>query len=209
MKLAYLILAHDRATQFQRLVSALHHDHVEFFVHIDKKSSILPFQQGLSQRNITFLSQRQNVRWGRFEIVLATLQLMQAALSSRADYYILLSGADYPIKPNKYIQDFFAHANGEFITFTPVTPDGWKEAATRFERRYFSFLPLPLVQRWKQYLPKRSFIDGWTPYAGSQWWCLSRGCITYILDYLQRYPHVIRYFRDTWFPMNCSFKASC
>ena len=100
MKLAYLILAHKNPQLLRREIAALSSKDSTFFVHIDAKSNIDLFLL-LKAQNVFFLEPRIEVFWGEFSQVRAILALISAALASATnhDYFILLSGSDYPLQP--------------------------------------------------------------------------------------------------------------
>jgi hypothetical protein len=108
-KIAYLIVAHKNVQQLELLVESLSYDHNSVLIHIDKKSGLMkgPHLDCLKRmRNVTIISD-YNIHWGSFNIVKATLRLLNIAYSEgRHDYYILLSGQDLPIKSNEFIENF-------------------------------------------------------------------------------------------------------
>ena len=108
MKIAYLILAHNTPNHMQKLISSLSSDSSTFFIHIDKKSNIKDFNK-IVGNNITFTKSRISVFWGEFSQVEAILVLIRTAMSNaiKFDRFVLLSGADYPVKTFKYIEDLF------------------------------------------------------------------------------------------------------
>src|SRR4051794_14167084 len=111
MRIAYLILAHNNYAHLQRLIDALNEYDSGFYIHIDKKSE-LPEIKG---DNIIFIENRVKVYWSTFSEVQATLNLMEKAiLDTRNSYFVLLSGADYPVKSNNEIIRRLSHG-GEFI----------------------------------------------------------------------------------------------
>ena len=61
MKVSYLVLVHQKPFQLERLVCALMHPDVDFYIHVDKKADIKPFQQVLSGDRIHFISERVRV----------------------------------------------------------------------------------------------------------------------------------------------------
>ena len=98
MKIAYLILAHGSPKHLARLVAALSSNSATFFIHVDRKSDILPFA-AIQGQAIRFSDTRIPVYWGDFSQVEATLTLLRAALDCNAKFerFVLLSGADYPV----------------------------------------------------------------------------------------------------------------
>src|SRR5690349_20391962 len=102
MKIAYLIICNSNQKHLNRLLKALASDQADFFVHIDKKSKNV-FELP-SWPNIYKLANTVSVYWGGFSIVEATIRLMKEAKKTKNyDYYILLSGSDYPVRSNRYI----------------------------------------------------------------------------------------------------------
>src|SRR5882762_2525786 len=114
MKIAYLILGHNTPNHLGRLVRALDSPNAKIFIHIDRKSDISPFREKLTQNSVAFLEDRVNVHWGDFSDVEATIRLMKEALncSPESDYLALLSGSDYPLRSQQYIEDFFTRNHG-------------------------------------------------------------------------------------------------
>ncbi len=111
MKIAYLIVAHNNYEHLKRLITALDEHACRFYIHIDKKSP-LPH---LKADNIIFLQDRVNVHWSGFSMVRVTLNLLHRAIADENDYFVLISGADYPIQPNSYLYEKLKEG-GEYIT---------------------------------------------------------------------------------------------
>ena len=65
MKIAYMIAAHTDPVQLGKLVKSLEGPDVDFFVHIDKKCSITPFEQSLNGLDgVNFVKKRVCTNWG-------------------------------------------------------------------------------------------------------------------------------------------------
>lgn len=96
MSQAYLILCHTPPYHIATL--AKRHPNARFYVHYDAKSPInqLHFLQNLD--NVSILRNRIDVHWGGFSMILATLNLFQAALSHQQNqYFHLMSGNCVPL----------------------------------------------------------------------------------------------------------------
>jgi hypothetical protein len=204
MKVAYLILAHANPSMLKELVTAISKPKETVFVHIDKKSEMLPFEKLLAGQ-CTFIEQRENVSWGSFSTIRATLNLLQAASAAgQFDYYCLLSGCDYPIKPIQAFESYLAaHAGNEYISCRNMA-----ELPPKFRKRYTGFF---LFENRSGFLKKLNF--GITkihrlfykrkPYAnksiffGSQWWTLTGACIKYMVDFIAAHPDYMSYFKYT------------
>jgi len=203
MKVAYLIIAHNQPGLLARLVKILTCEWAYFFIHIDAKTELSPFQRRLDGcQNIMFVedAKRVNVQWGGFSQVQATLNLLDTALNFDNSFsrYTLLSGSDFPIKPLAVIRERFG-SNQEFMRIdrrlkqAPST-DSHSRAAQRY---YFMDLPLPRMI-------KLRFLSGWIPrrltsdiplYHGAQWWSLTGACIQHIMKFVQETPSYATFCR--------------
>ncbi|MCF7560037.1 beta-1,6-N-acetylglucosaminyltransferase [Sabulilitoribacter multivorans] len=130
MNLNYLILAHKNTTQVERLIKKLYTEKTQFYVHIDKAANIGLFKKELSSfSNIKFVDDenRINIIWGNISIVKATLQLIKMViLDERQGHCILLSGQDYPLKSNEFINHFFEkHKDVNFISSERITSESF------------------------------------------------------------------------------------
>src|SRR5690606_17787718 len=93
------------------------------FVHIDRKSSLEPFAEVERDEQVEVVEPRVSIAWGGFSMIEATRRLIERALAQPApfDRFVLLSGADYPLRSAAYIESFFAqHAGDEFINLVPM-----------------------------------------------------------------------------------------
>ena len=134
------------------------------------------------------------------------LILIQNALNApqEYDYYVLLSGSDYPLRSGRYIRDFLESNRGsEFISLVKMPAPGYPLSKIN-KLRYPSDRPvgrlatralakLGLAQR-----DHRKYLGGLEAYAGQAWWTLSRNAAEYIVDFARSKPHVEKYFRDAF-----------
>lgn len=122
MKIAYLITAYKDEKQLARLIEALMCEGTDFYIHIDKKVSDLPFKMEMEQlkhskeNSICFIEtpERVRVRWGGYSQIKAQLALIREMLQSKKNYdwCINLTGTDYPIMSNLEIKEFLEKQNG-------------------------------------------------------------------------------------------------
>ncbi len=132
MHLNYIILAHHQPEQLKRLINSLQTEIASFYIHIDKKTDIVPFRDALRGiQNIFILKDedRVDVIWGDISTIQATLNAMQRVIeTSSTGYCILLSGQDYPIKSIDYITSFFEeNSDTNFIGLMTVPNEKWPE----------------------------------------------------------------------------------
>ena len=72
----------------------------------------------MNTSNVYIVEDRVSVNWSGFSVVEATLKLMNMVrdTNKKYDYISLISGQDYPIKSNEYIETYFTENQGkEFI----------------------------------------------------------------------------------------------
>lgn len=206
MKIAHLILAHKDPAQLQRLLSALDHPQMDFFIHLDKKSDESSFRHLASQRGVHFISNRINVRWGCYSLVQAQLNGIKEILSTGGyDYINVLSAQDFPLRSAGNIFEFFATNKGtEFISSVAYDDDPawWDEAMHRVRRYNFQNWRIPGKYRlqfiFNRLMPARSFPLSYTLVGRSQWFSITTDCARYMLDFLDKHPEVVRYFKYVW-----------
>lgn len=105
-KIALLFLVHKYPEQLSRLLCRMDDKRFDFFIHIDAKSDINKFK-GIDNRikysNIIWVKNRIKTYFNDFSLVQATVNTIKEAVDNDYQYYILLTGQDYPIKNNDYI----------------------------------------------------------------------------------------------------------
>ena len=121
MKINYIILAHEKPKQVNRLVRKLTTKNASFYIHVDKRVNIDDFENEMKGlQNVYFLKgdQRRNIIWGDIEIIIAILNALRLITKdNKKGYCVLLSGQDYPLKPPGYIESFFEKNYGiNYIT---------------------------------------------------------------------------------------------
>jgi hypothetical protein len=218
MKIAYLILAHNNPEHLHRLVNYLSTADSSFFIHIDKKAPLYPFLR-IQAPNVFFANQRIAIHWGEFSLVEATLLLMQQALTTPCgcEYLVLLSGVDYPLQSPRYIENFFQRNHGrEFINLVQMpceAVDKHISRLTEYQLQSTSVLNrllkktvfnTRLFRRRRDY---RRFLKGLIPYAGSQWWALSREACLYILRFTDTERGICNFYRHTLIPDEMFFQT--
>jgi hypothetical protein len=101
----FVVLAHNKPHQTVRLFATLNRmfNHPPIVCHHDFSKSDLPVEN--LAENIQVVHPHLQTGWGRFSAVEAMLRALNLMYESRTspDWFILLSGADYPIKPASQI----------------------------------------------------------------------------------------------------------
>ena len=218
-KIAYLILAHENPRHLGRLIDTLSSPAVVFFVHIDKKSPVEAFVD-IRGENIHFTRKRVTVHWGDFSIVEATILLLRAALAHAPGLqrFVLISGADFPLRSAAQIESFFDdHVDAEFMHMVPMPSEHEGKPISRLTtykaRPGFmkinwlirnALVRMGAVPRERDY---RAHLRNLVPYGGSQWWALSREACEYMLAFVDRERRVVRFFEHTHCPDESFFQT--
>lgn len=208
MKIGYLILAHKNATQLERLIKRLYFKDSIIYIHIDKKADISDFTKIIEDKEeVYFVRNRISANWGAFSLVEATINGLKEMLSknNEIEYISLLSGQDYPIKKNEDIISFFKDRKGkEFIHFAPFpTKELINGGMDRIEYYYDYDNKIMKKDQYeiemKLISVKRKFIKNMNPYHGSQWWSLTRQCVEYVLNQIDKNREIVNFYRYTRF----------
>lgn len=163
MKFAYLILVHQNADQFIRMVQRLDSDESMFFIHVDKKADDSAFKKVLQYINpgkIVWLK-RRSIVWAGFNSIRVTLDGLKAI--ARADapigYVTFISGQDYPIKPVTAYHQHLKQNNGDsFMQYSPMPRPNWANGGLDRIHYYHVLFPsirfaFPLISYLKVKLP--------------------------------------------------------
>lgn len=192
MKIAYLIFAYKNPILIKRTIDYLSCEDASFFVHIDAKVPIEQFQE-IRGPQVHFI-ERIPVHWAEFSGVRATLLLIRAALAAREryDYFVLLSGSEFPLRSREYIHQFMELNRGrEFITMKKMPAPG-KPLSRLNTLRFPSTRPLlrflfrALAKVGLGQRDYKKYFRNLEPYSGITWWALSREACEYIIDFTQR-----------------------
>jgi hypothetical protein len=211
-RIAYLVLAHENPKHLRRLIDSLDSPAADFFVHLDRKSRTEDFAH-IRGEHVHFTRRRVPVHWGDFSIVEATIQLLRDALahSPRVERLVLISGADFPVRSARYIEEFFdRHRDEEFMHMIPMPSEEENKPLSRLTQYKArrgaarinwliraAFVRLGAISNERDY---KAHLRSLEPFAGSQWWALSRRACEYILEFIDRERRVVKFFRHTHCP---------
>ena len=218
---AILILAHKNVQQVVELSRKLN-SNFNVYIHFDKKMTLDDnCLKILENENIRYISQ-EDVKWGSWSIVRATIALMNLALSDKDNrYFHLISGQDWPIINSQEIYDFFEDKNSIYMERYSV--DRVKkshEEIINWQKYYYYY---DVINRRKLYgkifhrltmkLQGLLKINKFKKlkinldiYAGSQWGSLPRDAVEFALDYLDSHENVYKMFEtgfcsdEFWLP---------
>ncbi|WP_151734953.1 beta-1,6-N-acetylglucosaminyltransferase [Paenibacillus tengchongensis] len=210
-KMAYVILCHKNPQQINLLLEALTAEHVEFFLHVDRKSSIEP--QILHRKDIHFVKDPVDVQWGHYgqiECILRSFELIRE--HGVYDYIHMISGQDLPLVANGEIVDFFKENRGkEFVKHLklPIEAEMWgclyrvsvfyprflisrAKAVSEIRNRYINLvMSVPVLKRSLKDLPMDL-------YKGSNWMSITGECMQYILEFTKANPGYVKLFKNSF-----------
>ncbi len=216
MNIAYLILVHRYPRQFMRLFSAIYDPDNYYLIHVDKRAGV-GLQAGIRDFLASFsnaqLLESQNVVWGGYSMVDVELRGIKELLkiSAEWDFFINLSGQDFPLRSQAFIQDFLSQNEGnDFIQIADQAkkrPDTLNRVENYFVESDNGFSGTPY---------KRPYLQDITPYIGGQWMILSRDCCEFI-SYSNEVGKFKSFYQNTLIPdegffqtviMNTSYRGS-
>jgi len=183
--------------------------------------------------NVRVVQPHVATSWGDFscmEAMLKALGLLYNGLSAPApDWFVFLSGSDYPIKPaaqiladlqnggyDGYIEHKIVSEGDLIYPRDPLYPRGWKWETwlKQCHKRYCSLrVDVPSLNRYFRYRTRTYWLEHpfftrgrvpFTPefkcYAGEVWFCANRKCARRILDFYENDREVANHYRKTLVP---------
>lgn len=204
--IAYFILVHRYPEQFKRLFKSIYNSANFYLIHMDKKSDLDLFtniNSFLENYSNVQIMKSQNVVWGGYSMVDVEMKAIKKLLKINKDwqFFVNLSGQDFPLKSQKQIEIFLKKNSGS--SFIKIA-DQVKERPNTLNRikNYFTestdgFIGTPI---------KRSYLKNIKPYIGGQWKILTRTCC----EFLCSSPEVARFekfYKNTLIPDESFFQT--
>ena len=206
IKIAHLILAHKDPQHVGRLARRLS-AFSDVFIHVDSKSNDYEFKNETQNlENCNYVSERVHCSWGGWNAVVAEMKLLELALNSGSyDRIVFLQGADYPLKTDIEIYNFFLkYKNTEFVRACCCT--GVNHPAFYNKCRYILFynkknIFYKIANKLTR-LFKLKLRDGWIHeddkkymvYWGSAQWAITSKCAEYILFFYKNHTIFNKWF---------------
>ena len=210
--IGFLLVTHSAPAQVVRLVKRLDDlfDRPPVVCHHDFSQCDLPV--GAFGANVSFVRPHLRTRWGDESVVEAMKRAIFQMYGAAAgpDWCVVLSGADYPIKPAaRIIADLNAGAYDAHIRHELIDPQNfgrdWQKLC--YHRYFKSRVRLPsltrkLRLRWRDVQVPPRFASVLTPfserfrcYAGSNWFSLSRRAARYVIEHHADHKSLTAYCR--------------
>ncbi|WP_168929159.1 beta-1,6-N-acetylglucosaminyltransferase [Crenobacter intestini] len=112
--ISYVIVAYHQPAFLSRLVDALRAPDVFFYIHIDARVDLAPFEACLPPAaDVHYVQTRYGCHWGGYGLVEAFLAGARAALADACEGYIVtMCGSSYPLQPPQAIRHFLEASPG-------------------------------------------------------------------------------------------------
>ncbi|MCK0169735.1 beta-1,6-N-acetylglucosaminyltransferase [Aliiroseovarius sp. S1123] len=191
-------------------------------IHFDARANPADFQRiqdALKDNpNVTFAKKRIKCGWGEWSLVQASLNAVEAALETfpRATHFYMLSGDCMAIKSAEYAHELLDRDDVDYIESFDFFESDWIKTGMKEERLIYRHF---LNERKHKKLFDTSFqlqkklgLTREIPadlqvMIGSQWWCLRRRTVEWVMKFCQERRDVMRFFRTTWIPDETFFQT--
>ncbi|PVA09740.1 glycosyl transferase [Pelagivirga sediminicola] len=221
-KIAYILLCHkdpDAIIAQARMVTAVG-DCIA--IHFDGRAQADDFRQIRDalggNPNVIFARKRIKCGWGEWSLVQASLLAVEAAVRAfpRATHFYMLSGDCAAIKSARYAHAFLDAEDVDYIESFDYFESDWIKTGMKKERLIYRHIFNERKHKWlfdtSFHLQQRLGLQRAIPadiqvQIGSQWWCLRRRTMEWILDFTRQRPDVMRFFRTTWIPDETFFQT--
>lgn len=221
-RIAFILLCHKDPEaiidQARRLTAA--GDFIS--IHFDARSGRAPFElirEGLKDNpNVTYATKRIKCGWGEWSLVQASLYAVEAAEEAfpRATHFYMVSGDCMSVKTAEYMHDFLDKEDIDYIESFDFFESDWIKTGIKEERLIYRHWFNERTRKWLFYqsfwLQRRLGLEREIPadvqiQIGSQWWCLRRRTVEWILDFTRTRKDVMKFFRTTWIPDETFFQT--
>ncbi|QGX96900.1 glycosyl transferase [Roseovarius faecimaris] len=221
-KIAFILLCHKDPDAIIRQAEMLTAAGDYMAIHFDASAKTEHFNKikaALKDNpNVTFARKRIRCGWGEWSLVQASLHAVEAAVEQfpRATHFYMLSGDCMAIKSARYAHQFLDGDDVDYIESFDYFESDWIKTGWKEERLIYRHWFNERTQKWRFYQmfewQKRLGLKRDIPHdiqvqIGSQWWCLRRRTIEWILDFIRKRRDVMRFFRTTWIPDETFFQT--
>ncbi|MCP1297899.1 beta-1,6-N-acetylglucosaminyltransferase [Chryseobacterium sp. S0630] len=197
IRIAYFIMIHHKPDIFKSMFDKIYTRDQFYLIHIDR-SATDDFTEEIQQYLIHFpnvyILESINIVTGGFSVIQAELNAMEYLLnvSKEWDYFINLSGEDFPLKSQNIIRQFLTANIGRNYLFyydqKLYRPDTLQRIQNHFTE---------LNHKISSLIYKRKFMDGVTPYIGGKWFIFTKDTCIFltnnkrVMDFEDYYLHTL------------------
>jgi hypothetical protein len=197
VRIAYFIMVHHKPNVFKAMFEKIYTRDQFYLIHIDRKAGAKfteDIQLYLLQFPNAYLLESMNIVPGGFSVIQAELNAMEYLLNAGRewDYFINLSGEDYPLRSQSIIRQFLKANKGRNYLFYYDQKFYRPDTMQRIQNHFTE-----LTHKISSMVYKREFMEGVTPYIGEKWFILTRETCTFltqnkrVLDFEDYYLHTL------------------
>ncbi|MDD3014490.1 MAG: beta-1,6-N-acetylglucosaminyltransferase [Candidatus Gastranaerophilales bacterium] len=206
MKIAYLILIHNNFAQFQLLFESIYHKDNIYLIHVDKKSENElhnSVKKYLSSYSNAYIMKSRICNWGGFSMVDIQMKGIKKLLqiSNDWDFFINLSGQDFPLKSQPYIMEFL-DKNRDKNFIDAQDQHTRKELLSRIRLFCFEIGKYFIKTRFK-----RKYLKGIKPYYGSQWFIFNKDFCKFLTKD-NKTQKILKFYKNTFIPDEGFFQTA-
>lgn len=138
VKVGFAIVSHNHPAQLLRLVRTLNAMFDAPPIACNHNLSLCSLQPGVFPSNVRFVIPHVNARWGRISIPLAALSAFRLLRQhEEPDWFVLLSGSDYPVRPvHDIMHDLSTTEYDAFLDHREVRLDALSSAGPAVRHGY-------------------------------------------------------------------------
>ncbi|MCR9146676.1 MAG: beta-1,6-N-acetylglucosaminyltransferase [Rhodobacteraceae bacterium] len=221
-KIAFILLCHKDPEAIIGQANMLTAVGDYMSIHFDARANPAHYQKIRTaldgNPNVTFARKRIKCGWGEWSLVQATLYAIEAAVDAfpRATHFYMLSGDCSAVKSASFAHEFLDSRDVDYIESFDYFDSDWIKTGMKEERLIYRHFFNERTRKRLFYasfaIQKRLGLTREIPadlqiQIGSQWWCLRRRTVEWILDFTRRRRDVIRFFRTTWIPDETFFQT--
>jgi hypothetical protein len=221
-RIAYILLCHKDPEAIIKQAERLTAVGDYMSIHFDARARASDYQRIRTaldgNSNVAFAHTRIKCGWGEWSLVQATLHAVETAVEAfpRATHFYMLSGDCMAIKTAEYAHRFLDARDADYIESFDYFESDWIKTGWTEERLIYRHVFNERTQKKLFYgafeLQRRLGLKREIPadiqvQIGSQWWCLRRRTIEWIIDFTRKRRDVMRFFRTTWIPDETFFQT--
>lgn len=208
----FILLTHNKPHQIIRLITKLNcmFDYPPIVCHHDFSKSTLAVD--FLTKNVLLVHPHLQTGWAKFSVVEAMLNALKLMYKSpKPDWFILLSGGDYPIKPAKQIlydlasSSYDVHIKNEQIIYNAYESAWQKQCYERycvikyrvpfFNRKLRLTTRLITLKNPRLIAPFLPFSTCLRCFAGEHWFCANRKAAEYLIEFHSTRPALASHYR--------------
>lgn len=206
VRIAYFIMIHDNPGIFKAMFSKIYTRDQFYLIHIDRKAKAEvteDIQLYLVQFPNAYILESMNIVSGGFSMIQAELNAMEFLLNVSLDwdYFINLSGEDYPLKSQNIIRRFLTVNHGKNYLFYYDQKFHRPDTLQRIQNHFTE-----LKYKISSFIYKREFMSKVTPYIGGKWFIFTRETCTFLINN-KKVMDFEEYYLHTFLPAESFFQT--